>query len=186
MDDANGRHNRERNGSARDERAARRGATAATAGEGGNDGGNEAAAGAAAAVAPSDVVPPGTALDAGAGENVSLSDSEFDELDREPDPTAVVDEALRTPAPAPPPLPTPAHLPPPPPRTAATTPHLSTPNLLPPTRRVLAPTDSSAQSAAPTSTTPAPAGGARSLSEADRARRDQKAEKIEAALFSAK
>ena len=63
MNNDNGRANRERNDSARDERAAHRGAAAATAGEGGNGGGNdEAAAGAAAAVAHPDVDLPGAAF----------------------------------------------------------------------------------------------------------------------------
>ena len=170
MNNDDGRANRERNDSARDERAARRGAAAATAGEGGNGGGSdEAAAGAAAAVAHLDVDQPGAAFSADANDGASLPDagSEFDDLDREPDPTGIVDEALRTPAPAPPPPPTPARLLPPPPRT--------TPRLLPPLARHT-----------PTSTTPAPGGDAGSLSEADRVRRREEAKKIESALSSAK
>ena len=166
MDNDDARRNRERNDSARDERAARRGAAAATAGEGGNGGGSdEAAAGAAAAVAHLDVDQPGAAFSADANDGASLPDagSEFDELDREPDPTGIVDEALRTPAPAPPPPPTPARLLPPPPRT--------TPRLLPPPARHT-----------PTSTTPAPGGGATVLSAADRARRDEAARRINSAL----
>ena len=166
MNNDDGRANRERNDSARDERAARRGAAAATAGEGGNGGGSdEAAAGAAAAVAHLDADLPGAAFSADANDGASLPDagSEFDELDREPDPTGIVDEALRTPAPAPPPPPTPARLLPPPPRT--------TPRLLPPPARHT-----------PTSTTPAPGGGATVLSAADRARRDEAARRINSAL----
>ena len=66
------RANRERNDSARDERAARRGTAAATAGEGGNGRGNdEAAAGAAAAVANLDVDLPGAAFSADANDGAS-------------------------------------------------------------------------------------------------------------------
>ena len=69
--------------------AARRGANAAAAGDGG--------AGAAATVADPGAVPLGAAFDDSV--NVSLPDvgSEYDDLDREDDPTGVV-EALQTPA----------------------------------------------------------------------------------------
>ena len=101
-------------------RAARREANAAAVADGG--------AGATVMAANPDVDLPGAAFGADVNDGASLPDagSEFDELDREPDPTGVVDEALlRTPAPPPPP--TPARLLPPPPRT--------TPRLLPPVRR---------------------------------------------------
>merc|ERR1711978_809107 len=184
MNNDDGRANRERNDSARDERAARRGTAAATAGEGGNGGGNdEAAAGAAAAVANLDVDLPGAAFSADANDGASLPDagSEFDELDREPDPTGVVDEAaLRTPAPPAPP--TSARLQPPPPRAVATTPRLTTPHLPPPARRTPVRIDSTVRPVAPTSTTPATSGSARPLSAAYRARRDEAARRINSAL----
>ena len=116
-----------------------------------------------------DVDLPGAAFSADANDGASLPDagSEFDELDRKPNPTGIIDEALRNPAPAPPPPLTPARLLPPPPCT--------TPRLLPPPARHT-----------PTSTTPAPGGNDGSLSEADRVRRREEARKIESALFSAK
>ena len=132
-------------------RAARREANAAAVADGG--------AGTTVMAANPDVDLPGAAFGADVNDSASLPDagSEFDELDREPDPTGVVDEALlRTPAPPPPP--TPARLLPPPPRT--------TPRLLPPPTRHT-----------PTSTTPAPGGGTAALSVADRARRDEATDK---------